>query len=267
MMLISTLLFIWKSIRYKIKIKNINSTQDANNRVIDDRMNAIDARFDQLARTLQRTSANGKRDVQPHSREYDEQAFQGRPECMTSNSPRSSTPEMTTANQERFKEQWSQDYSPQRGDSYVQNNQPSAPNKSIHNDSTFYEPSRQIRFDPFTRRHEAECGPDCEPLIARPFLFVPPPEKFDPRKTDVKQWIKDLDMFIQANNIRTRRINIALPHLDHETRKMVESTQLGFDEDTEYHGFKKMLMRLYEKKQTPSSELRRQFAERIQQQS
>ena len=65
-----------------------------------------------------------------------------------------------------------------------------------------------------------------------------PPEKFDPKKTDVTQWVKDFDMFIESYNISSRKINIVLAYLDHETRRIIEINQLSLLEETAYKELK-----------------------------
>ncbi|CAF0976715.1 unnamed protein product, partial [Brachionus calyciflorus] len=130
--------------------------------------------------------------------------------------------------------------------------------------STFLEPSRHVRFSPDS--FDTQERRQLEMYNPHPILFVSPPEKFDPKKTDVRQSVKDFDMFIESNNISSRKINIVLAHLDHETRRIIENNQFSLHEETAYKELKTLLIQLYGKKATSNLELKRQFTERVQNQ-
>ena len=76
----------------------------------------------------------------------------------------------------------------------------------------------------------------------------------------------NFDMFIESNNISSRKINIVLAHLDHETRRIIENNQFSLHEETAYKELKTLLIQLYGKKATSNLELKRQFTERVQNQ-
>ncbi|CAF1040184.1 unnamed protein product, partial [Brachionus calyciflorus] len=125
-------------------------------------------------------------------------------------------------------------------------------------------PSRHVRFSPDS--FDTQESRQLEMYNPHPILFVSPPEKFDPKKTDVRQWVKDFDMFIESKNIGSRKINIVLAHLDHETRRIIENNQFSLHEETAYKELKTLLIQWYGKKATSNLELKQQFTERVQNQ-
>ncbi|RNA04439.1 hypothetical protein BpHYR1_052032 [Brachionus plicatilis] len=124
-------------------------------------------------------------------------------------------------------------------------------------DNTFVDLIRQVRFKMPNTSSQHNSGQKIETINPYPILFVSPPDKFDPKRTDVRQWIKDFDMFIESNNINSQKLNIVIAHLDHETRKIIENSQFSLNEDTAYAELKTLLSQLYGRKTTPNLELKR----------
>ncbi|RNA01686.1 tigger transposable element-derived 4 [Brachionus plicatilis] len=131
-------------------------------------------------------------------------------------------------------------------------------------DNTFVDPGRQVRFKMPNTLSQHNPGQKIETINPYPIFFVSPPDKFDPKRTDVRQWIKDFDMFIESYNINSHKLNIVIAHLDHETKKIIENSQFSLNEETAYAELKTLLSQLYGRKTTSNLELKRQFTERVQ---
>ncbi|CAF1114938.1 unnamed protein product, partial [Brachionus calyciflorus] len=114
------------------------------------------------------------------------------------------------------------------------------PTSPRNDSSTFLEPSRHVRFSPDS--FDTQERRQLEMYNPHPILFVSLPEKFDPKKTDVRHTFR------------------------HETRRIIVNNQFSLHEETAYIELKTLLIQLYDKKATSNLELKRQFTERVQNQ-
>ncbi|CAF0935720.1 unnamed protein product [Brachionus calyciflorus] len=92
--------------------------------------------------------------------------------------------------------------------------EPLAPDRTYNFDeSTILDNKRRIRFED---KEEPERS-----ITMYPFLFAKPPEKFNPKRCDVRQSMREFDKFLQSHNITSNKMNIVLSYLDNESRRIV----------------------------------------------
>ncbi|RMZ95547.1 hypothetical protein BpHYR1_035286 [Brachionus plicatilis] len=88
------------------------------------------------------------------------------------------------------------------------------------------------------------------------------PNAFDPNSDDIKDWIKNFDMFFKINNIQDNRKDIMFLKLNQECRKNVDEYPFSEIESQAKQQLKLLLIQLYERKE--NSNPKRSFLKRRQ---
>ncbi|RMZ96404.1 hypothetical protein BpHYR1_038214 [Brachionus plicatilis] len=234
------------------------------NKTLDDKFNRIDERLDQLMGNINNrpqdficSNVNTnrldiKKAIETTRTSYMEARRQTSPEIsdstLTTQTSDIGPPKSCSTPTTKQAREWYNDHNRIEGQPkkvLIEEVNPTAP----RTDNTFVYPSRQVRFKMPNTLSQLNSGQKIETINPYPILFVSPPDKFDPKRTDVRQWIKDFDMFIESNNINSHKLNIVIAHLDHETRKIIENSQ--FTNSTE-----EKLLRIWNLKDSSQKEFK-----------
>ena len=93
---------------------------------------------------------------------------------------------------------------------------------------------------------------------------VQPPPAFNPKKMEVKTWIRSFETFIDVNNICANRKDIMMSYIDIEFRKIFENNRFSENDEEAYRELKALITKLYDKRDEPSIQLKRKFMNRRQ---
>ncbi|RNA30086.1 Transposon Ty3-G Gag-Pol poly [Brachionus plicatilis] len=97
---------------------------------------------------------------------------------------------------------------------------------------------------------------------SRNYYQIQAPNAFDPNSDDIKDWIKNFDMFFKINNIPDNRKVIMFLKLDQECMKNVDEYPISENDSQAYQKLKSLLIQLYDSKE--NSNPKRSFSERRQ---
>ncbi|RNA12382.1 hypothetical protein BpHYR1_013223, partial [Brachionus plicatilis] len=97
---------------------------------------------------------------------------------------------------------------------------------------------------------------------SRNYYQIQVPNAFNPNSDDIKDWIKNFDMFFKINNIQDNRKDIMFLKLDQECNKNVDEYPFSENDNQAYQQLKSLLIQLYERKE--NSDPKRSFLERRQ---